>query len=154
MMSEIVEFHTKLQTDACKWILSLNNNATLEYRLPNGRIADIISYRHQQLLIIIEVKTTLTPYLVEQSLDKYKEYCDHLIIAAPETEAAQLLKSVNVLDIHNKLWTCGYLWLTDNHAQYVPCREPRRMNATVRRYIIGQLKDLAWGSDKSAQERR
>lgn len=153
-MSEIVEFHTKLQSQACRWAYNEHGNAAIEFRLPNNRIADIICWKPDHNIQIIEVKTALAPYIIQKTLDKYRDYCDELIVAAPANEVSQLLKDGHVLDMDNKMWDCGYLWLTDKGARYVPCQRPRFINSAVRRYLVTSLQNLVWGNNEPAQERR
>lgn len=152
-MSEIVEFHTKLQHDAHRWVLIQNGNATLEYRLPNNRVADIISRTKDERIQIIEVKTVLAPYLIEKSIEKYRVFCDELIIAAPAGEISKLLKNGKIIDLHSKVWNCGYLWLTERNAGYFPCGIASPMNQKTRSTITAHLRHLSWGRVKSAQGR-
>jgi hypothetical protein len=85
-MSLETEFHTALEHRVIEWCILQNATPLINFRLPTGRIPDLIYIDRNKAITIIEVKTCLTDCLLQTTLDKYRRYCDFLWIAAPTNE--------------------------------------------------------------------
>jgi hypothetical protein len=76
--------HKEIQ-DEIKFLLQgVAVNIETEYKLPNGKIADVYC-EVEGIQVIVEVKTELKQSLLENILTKYGDQCDILIVATPPT---------------------------------------------------------------------
>jgi hypothetical protein len=54
-----------------------------EFRLPHGRIADVIVRTPDGLIAIYEVKTVLKDSLIDEAVAKYGQWCNRLYFVVP-----------------------------------------------------------------------
>lgn len=83
-MSLPVEFHTELTLQLHRWLRDRTLFARCEYRLPAGRIADIISIDQNGEISIYEIKTQFKDSLIMVAMNKYQAFCNRLWIVAPD----------------------------------------------------------------------
>ena len=74
--------HYEIQQLIWRKVAQFADSAAVEYRLPNGKIADIL-YRVKATTVIVEVKTIVRQSLIERAWKKYNTQCDYLVIASP-----------------------------------------------------------------------
>jgi|SRR6185295_10625921 len=75
--------HTEIQQMIWRKVAAFSSFADVEYRLPNGKVADIF-YRVGDTRVIVEVKTIIKQSLIESAWTKYTSQCDYLVVAGPE----------------------------------------------------------------------
>jgi len=75
--------HREMQQLIWRSVADFADYAAIEYKLQNGKIADIF-YTVANTRIIIEVKTIIKQSLIESAWQKYRSQCDYLVIAGPE----------------------------------------------------------------------
>ncbi len=63
----------------------------VEFRLGNGRRADVMAVDRGGTLLIVEVKTTATDYRSDRKWPEYLPYCDAFYFAVPEEFDRSLL---------------------------------------------------------------
>ena len=85
-MSLETEFHTELEVRVTEFLTKYYSFPTVNFRLPTGRIADLILITPAREVWIIEVKTVLKHSLIIEAAEKYYRYCNRLFVAAPESE--------------------------------------------------------------------
>lgn len=59
-----------------------------EHRIPNNKIADVAYATPYGSIHVIEVKTTVRPYLIAEALQKYGNHAHYVWIAAPVGDPA------------------------------------------------------------------
>lgn len=97
-MSMEHEFHSELKHIVARRWRERSLATFTEFKLPNGRIADIISYMPNLEIHIIEVKTTLKASMADYTILKYRGYANKLYIAAPD---AEVLRNTQALYDHS-----------------------------------------------------
>jgi DNA repair MmcB-like protein len=80
--------HGDMQQLIWRKAASFADFAQVEYKLPNGCKADVY-YTVQGTSVIVEVKTAIWDYLIEDAYNKYASYCHYLAIACPPQLCAQ-----------------------------------------------------------------
>lgn len=121
--------HGEMQQMLWRSVAVFADFAATEFKLPNGRIADVI-YRVGKTRVIIEVKTFLKESLIYEAVCKYAQHCDYLVMATPP----QLLQDdvTRPLSIAvSPLIECVGIWLVtwDGPTEARPARnlrEPKR----------------------------
>lgn len=111
-MSQVVEFHTELQLIAERMFHSFGWDVIREYRLPSGRIADLICLDHEYNIHICEIKTALSDSIIGAAQMKYQYYCNYLYIGAPIPEIAKILQEMNTLNWAKASKALGYVNLS------------------------------------------
>lgn len=116
--------HSEMQSVVAAELRKLWDNVETEHRLPDGRIADVYA-EYDGTKIIVEVKTSLRPSLIQEVYRKYREHCDYLIIATP----FQLLYEDAT---HASLGWCNFelkkigRWFVDWH-EITSLKQPERL---------------------------
>lgn len=102
--------HHELQQLCWNWLIKQNYEPSIEFRLPNRRIADIYcETRHGS--VIIECKTFLTPSLADEVWKKYHDYCNYLFIAGPEWTVAPAASEKAALQWRGISNAIGYIFV-------------------------------------------
>jgi len=109
-----VEFHTELVHQLHSWLRDRALFARCEYRLPHGRIADIIAIENNGELSIFEVKTTVKDSLLASAYEKYSPYCHRLYIAAPDLQPHHTIDHNPYTIFPPKDRQTGWILLSDN----------------------------------------
>lgn len=74
--------HTRLVDAVYSNVIRWVEHPRREWKLPNGKIADIL-FDYLGYEIIIEIKSVLKQSVINDAISKYWSQCDLLIIAAP-----------------------------------------------------------------------
>jgi|1186.fasta_scaffold39441_1 hypothetical protein len=74
--------HSEMQSVVAAELRKLWEVVETEYRLPNGRIADIFA-ECNGMALIVEVKTSIKTSIIQEVYRKYSRHCDYLVIASP-----------------------------------------------------------------------
>lgn len=85
--------------------------AYTEFRLPNGRIADLLM-QFEDYKIVIEVKTVLKESLFLNAFHKYSKYCDMLVLASPPQLVHQDLDIFEANWVNPAIIKMGIWWVT------------------------------------------
>ena len=62
-----------------------------EVSLANGRRADLMALGENGLVTIVEIKSCLADFRADRKWPDYRDYCDRLYFAVPETMAPEVL---------------------------------------------------------------
>lgn len=85
-MSLETEFHTELEKRVIEYLSLYYMTPLINFRLPSGKVADLIVMTPTREVLIVEVKTILKHSLVSEAAKKYRPYCNRLYLAAPAAE--------------------------------------------------------------------
>ncbi len=118
-------------------------HAFREFKLPNGKIADVLVRDSRYLISIFEVKTRFEPRLLDEAEAKYGQWCNRLIFAVPDLDAATVAVHVtNPCDFprSQRLGICG-IYLQGNHLFRPPQQVPmwHERVTTLARLIADRL---------------
>ncbi len=72
-----------VQRGVCRMLLNAGHMSIPEFQLASGRRADVLSIDRSGIIWIIEIKSSLADYQVDQKWPQYWDYCDHLFFARP-----------------------------------------------------------------------
>jgi hypothetical protein len=135
------EFHTQLETRIIEWCQTFNHYPLLNFRLPTGKIADVIYITRNNEITIIEVKTTLYDYVAEQAIQKYARYCNYFYLAAPIREAEQFAVTYPVLSWKRATFQAGVLAIGDRTVATL--RQPTRaeLTSSTTEYLAASLRE-------------
>lgn len=126
-MSLTREFHTELLTCALRECTEIAAEIRTEYQLPNGKIADIIFRQRNGDVVIVEVKTTLAPEMITQTLRKYEQYAHYVIMAVPEKLFYYQTKPTGILSQFYIARHIGWMTIKDGQAAIVTYGTRRRI---------------------------
>jgi hypothetical protein len=62
-----------------------------EFTLASGRRADVIAVGASGAIWIVEIKSSLGDFRVDQKWPEYREYCDRFFFAIPQTLAPEII---------------------------------------------------------------
>lgn len=133
------EFHSELEQTVLTYLWNQNIRTLVNYRLPNGRIADIIYQQQTGEINIVEVKTLLTDSLVQNAITKYQYYCHKLHIAAPQDDAEKLIRNDKSAHWPTNLMCPGIIGLCNNKITILRQAHYRQMQELVRTYVAAHL---------------
>ena len=68
---------------ACRLLRQAGHSVLLEMPLPDGRRADIFAVGRAGDLVIVETKSSLEDWRVDEKWQDYLDWCDQLFIAVP-----------------------------------------------------------------------
>jgi len=68
---------------ACRLLRQAGHSVLLELSLPNGRRADIMAVGGKGDLTIVEVKSSIEDWRVDEKWPEYLDWCDELFFAVP-----------------------------------------------------------------------
>jgi len=91
----------------CRWLADLGYAALTEFKLGNGRRADIVGLSATGTLVMIEVKSTVPDFRADDKWLDYVPYCDGFSFAVPEHFPIKILPE-----------SCGVL-VADRHGATV-----------------------------------
>jgi len=92
-----------LARGVARWLLELGYEAMAEFRLGNGRRADVIGLDRQGRFVIVEIKTSTADFRADAKWPEYLEHCDQFFFAVPEGFPSELLP-----DAHGILVADGF----------------------------------------------
>lgn len=76
---------------AARWLRQRRLSPILEVPLADGRRADIVAVGEGAEIVIVEVKSSLEDFRVDQKWSDYLAWCDRFYFAAPATFPLELL---------------------------------------------------------------
>jgi hypothetical protein len=91
----------------CRWLANLGYAALTEFKLGNGRRADVAGLSAAGTLVMIEVKSTVADFRADDKWLDYVPYCDGFSFAVPEHFPVKILPE-----------SCGVL-VADRHGATV-----------------------------------
>jgi hypothetical protein len=68
---------------ACRLMRQMGHSVLLEMPLPDGRRADIFAVGRSGELIIVETKSSIEDWRIDQKWPDYLDWCDQLYVAIP-----------------------------------------------------------------------
>jgi len=72
-----------VQRGVCRMLLNAGHLSIPEFQLASGRRADVLSIDRSGVIWIIEIKSSLADFQVDQKWPQYWDYCDRLFFAHP-----------------------------------------------------------------------
>ncbi len=72
-----------VQRGVCRMLLDAGHMSIPEFQLSSGRRADVLSIDRTGVIWIVEIKSSLADFQVDQKWPQYWDYCDHLFFARP-----------------------------------------------------------------------
>ncbi len=91
----------------CRWLANLGYAALTEFKLGNGRRADVAGLSPEGRIVMIEVKSTVQDFRADDKWLDYVPYCDGFSFAVPDSFPLNILPE-----------TCGIL-VADRHGATV-----------------------------------
>lgn len=91
----------------CRWLADLGYAALTEFKLGNGRRADVTGLSPSGTLVMVEVKSTVQDFRADDKWLDYVPYCDGFSFAVPPHFPLEILPD-----------TCGIL-VADRHGATV-----------------------------------
>lgn len=140
-MTEIVEYHTYLTGQTFSLLERMFGPTVTEYRLPNGRIADLLTIHNHDTIIITEVKTYATNSLITGAIMKYAPYCDKLFIAAPALSIETSVIAGHFLDLSSDACKVGLIAVNGMSTFIYKDAPTHRMVRQTSEYILTRLRE-------------
>lgn len=81
----------RLARGVARWLRDLGYNSLAEFRLSNGRRADIAGLNRRGRFIIVEIKTSEADLRADGKWPEYLDFCDLFYFAVPEGFPHELL---------------------------------------------------------------
>ena len=81
----------RLARGVARWLLELGYEALAEFRLGNGRRADVIGLDRRGRFVIVEIKTSEADFRADLKWPEYLPHCDRFFFAVPEAFPCELL---------------------------------------------------------------
>ncbi len=81
----------RLARGIARWLRDLGYNSLAEFRLGNGRRADIAGLNRKGRFVIVEIKTSEADFRADEKWPEYLEFCDLFYFAVPEGFSHELL---------------------------------------------------------------
>lgn len=72
-----------VQRGVCRMLLNAGHMSIPEFQLASGRRADVLSIDRSGTVWIIEIKSSLADFQVDNKWPEYWDYCDQLFFARP-----------------------------------------------------------------------
>lgn len=125
------QYHRELKATVAAYLRKGGFTVHEEYKLPNGRIADIIATSKDGSTIIIEVKTELSHVWMSDVLRKYDAYASALYVATDKKSIEVYLKGAECLISLGRQARIGFLGIERDSVtvmrQSTPVRERHGM---------------------------
>lgn len=74
----------RLARGVARWLRDLGYNSLAEFRLGNGRRADILGLDRKGRFVIVEIKTSEADLRADAKWPEYLDFCDVFYFAVPE----------------------------------------------------------------------
>lgn len=142
-MSLRTEFHTELLARTRELCVQLADQVETEYQLPNGKIADIIYRTSMNDIVIVEVKTFLAQEMITQTLRKYDQYANYLIMAVPEHDYHRHTAPTGIIGQFSVARNVGWIAIRDDKAILRSIGTRRRIAPSLTGLSRGYTDDLA-----------
>lgn len=81
----------RLARGVARWLRDLGYNSLAEFRLGNGRRADIAGLNRKGRFVIVEIKTSEADFRADEKWPEYLDFCDLFYFAVPEGFSHELL---------------------------------------------------------------
>ena len=81
----------RLARGVARWLRDLGYNSLAEFRLGNGRRADVAGLDRKGRFVIVEIKTSEADFRADGKWPDYLDFCDHFYFAVPEDFPHELL---------------------------------------------------------------
>jgi hypothetical protein len=107
------EFHQELKSKVLRFLTREGWSSALEVVLPNNKLADVLGVNHREDIIIVEVKTTVHKYYIQEAYDKYAAFCDVLYLAGPSLEVRSAIWPPTLLEWRQTARDVGLIELTN-----------------------------------------
>lgn len=72
-----------VQRGVCRMLLNAGHMSIPEFQLASGRRADVMSIDKKGNIWIVEIKSSLADFQVDQKWPEYLDYCDQFFFARP-----------------------------------------------------------------------
>ena len=122
----------------CRWMDDLGFSSLMEFKLGNGRRADVVGLNAAGVLLMVEVKSTPEDFKGDAKWLEYVPYCDAFSFAVPPHFPWQILPT-----------TCGVI-IADNYSAAVVRTAPHHPLAAARRKALTLRFALAAGQRLAA----
>lgn len=140
-MSLETEFHTELEHRVIEFLRLQYMDPIINFRLPTGRIADLILITPTREILIVEVKTSLRHSLITEACKKYRAYCNHLLVAAPEHEFNNLLPTEPATYWADNERHIGLLGIASRSVRVIRAPRYRKVTKEAYDYLRWQLRE-------------
>jgi len=108
----------------CRWLGELGYAALTEFKLGNGRRADVAGLSPDGTIVMIEVKSTVADFRADDKWLDYVPYCDGFSFAVPDHFPLKILPE-----------TCGVIVADHHHATVVRPAIPHRLHPGRRKAL-------------------
>lgn len=153
-MSELVEFHIDILSTIHRVLLRTAHDIRTEYILPNHKRADIITISPNNIIRIIEVKSVITPSIVQSAINKYMGYCNELYIAVPAAEYTRQVSYGRVIDANHVYNAVGWIKVYPDHIEIRSPPPRRRIAPSLFALIAGPLTKHDEPDDRTFLDRK
>lgn len=80
-----------IQRGVRRFLAQRGQSSLPEFALPNGRRADVIALSAEGCLTIVEIKSSVADFRVDQKWPDYRAYCDRFFFAIPDTVPPEIM---------------------------------------------------------------
>lgn len=108
----------------CRWLGDLGYAALTEFKLGNGRRADVAGLSPDGTIVMVEVKSTVADFRADNKWLDYVPYCDGFSFAVPEHFPIKILPE-----------SCGILVADGHGATVVRPAKLHRLHASRRKAL-------------------
>ena len=115
---------TAVTRGVCRWLEDSGFITLREFKLGNGRRADVVGLNTDGTLVMVEVKSTAGDYRNDTKWLEYVPYCDAFTFAVPPEFPWQILPS-----------DCGVVIADAHSAAVIRHAVPRKLHAARRRAL-------------------
>lgn len=122
----------------CRWMDDLGFSSLMEFKLGNGRRADVVGLNAAGVILMVEVKSTPEDFKGDAKWLEYVPYCDAFSFAVPPHFPWQILPT-----------TCGVI-IADNYSAAVVRQAPHHPLHASRRKALTLRFALAAGQRLNA----
>lgn len=122
----------------CRWMDDIGFSSLMEFKLGNGRRADVVGLNAAGILLMVEVKSTPEDFKGDAKWLEYVPYCDAFSFAVPPHFPWQILPT-----------TCGVI-IADNYSAAVVRQAPHHPLHASRRKALTLRFALAAGQRLNA----
>jgi hypothetical protein len=115
-----------VQRGVCRLMQDHGFAVLTEFTLASGRRADVIGIKDDGVVWIVEIKSSLIDFQVDQKWPEYRDYCDRLFFAVPKDFDHRILPEDAGLLLADQ-WGADILRETNEH----PLHAARRKSVTL-----------------------
>jgi hypothetical protein len=115
-----------LQKGVCRLLRAAGFATLTEFTLATGRRADVIAVNDSGHVWIVEIKSSLEDFRADSKWPEYRDYCDRLYFAIPQTMEAEVIPDETGLIVADA-WGADIL----RHPEESPLHGARRRAVTL-----------------------